>query len=211
MTQTTFQRTAAATLALAGLLIAIFWITHPETLNNPDGYQRQHLLGLIGVLLLPVGLVGIGMRLMPTGGGLPGLIGFLLAFLSSLFAIGVSAADAFIWPAIARVQPGLILAPNGTFDESSAIFTSNFVLIGAGLLMVVIGYALLAIALWQKRTFGRPAILLLVYAAWATAIAPGFVPHDALAVKALVYIPVAIGWIWVGVEMWQTPLGSERK
>ena len=210
MTQTTLQRIFGAVLALAGLLIGVFWITHPQTLNDPDGYQRQHLLGLIGVLLLPLELMGIGMRLLASGAGWLGFVGFLLAFLTSLLAIGISTADAFIWPAIARAQPGLILGTDGAFNESSAVFTSNFALIRTALPLVVIGYALLAVAAWQTRAFSRAATLLLVYAAWATAIGPSFVPHNALAFKILIYTPVAIGLVWVGIELWQVDSLSER-
>lgn len=129
--------------------------------------------------------------------------GFLLAFLSSLLSLAISATDAFVWPAIAQTQPTLILAPDGAFDPDSPVFTSNFALIGAGLMLVVVGYGALGLALWRSRAISRPATLLLVLAVWATAFAPGLVPHGALLPKILVYSPLAIALVWVGAQLWR--------
>ncbi|MBI3959082.1 MAG: hypothetical protein HY328_09755 [Chloroflexi bacterium] len=211
MTQSRFQRVSAVSLALTGLLLAIFWITHAETLADPVAYQRQHWLGLAGSLLLPVGLTGIGLRLLAVDAGTVGLVGFLLAFLSSLLSLAISATDAFVWPAIARAQPELILTAAGVFDPDSPVYTSNFALIGAALPLVVVGYGALGLALWQSRAFSRPATILLVLAAWATAFAPGLVPHGALLPKVLVYSPLAIALVWMGAQLWRGDTQSERK
>ncbi|MFZ1753701.1 MAG: hypothetical protein WBO46_00585 [Caldilineaceae bacterium] len=50
MTQAALQRITAGSLAVAGLLIALFWITHPETLAAPDVCQplRRHRAGVDG-------------------------------------------------------------------------------------------------------------------------------------------------------------------
>lgn len=210
MTHPIIERIAAVALALAGTLLAIFWITHRETLADPDAYQRQHMLGLVGTLLLPVGLLGIGVRLSASRAGTLGLIGFLLAFFSSLLSIGISATDAFVWPAIAQAQPELILTGTGHFDSAGPIYTSNYALIGATLPLVVVGYAALGWGLWHSAAISRPATLLFVLAAWATAFAPGLVPHGALLPKLLVYSPLAVASLWLGRELWQDPNGKEK-
>jgi hypothetical protein len=64
-----FRRLTGVCLALAGILIALFWILHPEEsllLTNPAGYQQEHFLGFAGTLLLPLGLVGLYGRLTQT-------------------------------------------------------------------------------------------------------------------------------------------------
>ncbi|MCA9949848.1 MAG: hypothetical protein KDE48_09390 [Anaerolineales bacterium] len=198
-----FRKMAATCLAASGILIALFWILHPDVPTDPAVYQYEHYLGLLGTLLLPVGLVGIYSRLVEAKTGWLAFTGFLLAFFSSLLAIGVSAADTFIWPAIVRVQPALILTEHGHFDQSSEIFTANFVLIMGALPFVIFGYSLLGVVFWRKQMFPRQAIVLFVYAAWATAVAPGFVPHSDLVLNVLIYTPAAIGLTWIGLGLWR--------
>lgn len=198
-----FRKITAVGLALAGILIALFWILHPETLTDPATYQAIHYLGLAGALLLPLGLVGVFGRLALQKPSLLGLLGFLLAFTSSLLAIGVSAADTLIWPAIAQTQPDLILLADGHFAESSPVFSATFPLIMVSLLLVLLGYTLLGVALWRGRVFSRPAIVLFVYAAVATAVGPGFIPHGNLLLNFVVYGPVAVGLGWLGLSLWQ--------
>ena len=200
-----FQRITAVSLALAGILIALFWIFHPEEsllLTNPAGYQQEHLLGFAGALLLPLGLMGLYGRLSQTSHSHLGLAGFVLVFISALLSLASNAVDTFVWPAIAHMQPSLILTTEGHFDEASTVFSATFPLIMTAVLSVLIGYTLFSIALWQAQAVPRPAAVLLTIAAILSAVGPGFIPHDNLLLNLLIYAPSAASLIWIGVVMW---------
>jgi hypothetical protein len=204
-----FQRVTAVALALAGILIALFWILHPEEsllLTNPAGYQQEHFLGFIGTLLLPLGLVGLYGRFTQTKSIRLGLAGFMLAFISALLSLTVNAVDTFVWPAIAQMQPNLILTAEGHFDETSSVFSATFPLIMTAVFLVLVGYTLLSIALWQAKIVPRPAAVLLAIAAILSTVGSGFILHTNILLNVLIYTPIAAAFVWLGVVIWSGTL-----
>src|SRR5688572_27741306 len=98
-------RWSGIALALVGVIAVLFWILHPEEsvlLTNPAGYQREHILDFVGLMLFIPGLIGLYARLVNRSGWL-GFAGFLLTLLPLLVMMGISVVDMLIWPSIAQV------------------------------------------------------------------------------------------------------------
>jgi hypothetical protein len=193
-------RWSGLALALGGVIAALFWILHPEEsmlLTDPAGYQREHVLDFVGLMLLIPGLIGLYARLVNRTGWL-GLAGFLLTLLSLLVMMGISAVDMLIWPSIGQVQPDLILTVEGEFNQSSGPFAATISLIVPFSMIGSLGFILLGIAIWRSGLLPRWAGLLLAIGGPLYLIGPGFVPHGVLLVNLLVYGPFAVASAWLG-------------
>jgi hypothetical protein len=196
-------RWSGLALALGGILMALFWILHPEEsvlLTDPAGYQREHILDFVGLMLFIPGLMGLYARLANRTGWL-GFAGFLLTLLSLLVLMGISVVDMLLWPAIAQVQPDLILTSEGEFNQASGPFAATIALIVPFSMIGALGFILLGIAIWRSDVFPRWAGWLLAIAGPLYLIGPGFVPHGVLPVNLLVYAPIAIATVWFGVSL----------
>jgi hypothetical protein len=126
----------------------------------------------------------------------------VFAFISALLSFVVNVVDTFVWPAVAQMQPSLILTAAGHFDQASTVFTSTSPLIITAVLCVIIGYTLFSVALWQAQVVPRAASVLLAVAAIFSAVGPGFIGHGQLMLNVLVYAPIAVALIWLGVVLW---------
>jgi hypothetical protein len=196
-------RWSGLALALGGITGALFWILHPEEsvlLTNPAGYQAEHLLDFIGLMLLLPGLTGLYARFSNHTGWL-GFTGFLLAFVALLVFFGVSTVDAYVWPAIARIQPDLILTSEGEFNQSSLPFAATISLIVPFATIGAVGFILLGIAIWRNNLLPRWAGLLLAISGPLYCIGPGFAPHGLLLMNLLVYGPFALATSWLGISL----------
>jgi hypothetical protein len=196
-------RLSGISLALGGLLVSLFYILHPEEsvlLSNPAGYQTEHLLDFIGLMLLIPGLIGLYTRLANHTGWL-GFAGLLLALAALLVFMGISVVDYLIWPAIAQTQPDLILTAEGEFNQSSLPFAATISLIVPFAMLGALGFVLLGVAIFRSSIFPRLAGLLLVIAGPLYCIGPGFVPHNALLLNLLVYAPFALTTLWLGISL----------
>jgi hypothetical protein len=189
--------------------MALFWILHPEEsvlLTDPAGYQREHILDFVGLMLFIPGLMGLYARLANRTGWL-GFTGFLLTLLTMFVLMGISVVDMLIWPAIAQVQPDLILTSEGEFNQASGPFAATISLIVPFAMLGALGFILLGIAIWRSAVLLRWAGLLLAIAGPLYTIGPGFVPHHALLMNLLVYGPFAAAALWLGISMLKQPKG----
>ena len=190
-------------LALGGVVAALFWILHPEEsalLTDPDGYQTEHILDVLALMLLIPGLMGLYARLVNRTGWL-GFAGFLVTLLPLLIMMGISVVDVLIWPSIARVQPDLILTAEGEFIQSSGPFAATISLIIPFAMIGALGFILLGIAIWRSQVLPGWAGLFLAIGGPLYLIGPGFVPHGMLLVNLLVYAPFALATVWLGISL----------
>jgi uncharacterized membrane protein len=190
-------------LALGGVVAALFWILHPEEsvlLTDPDGYQTEHILDVLALMLLIPGLMGLYARLVNRTGWL-GFAGFLVTLLPLLIMMGISVVDVLIWPSIARVQPDLILTAEGEFIQSSGPFAATISLIVPFAMIGALGFILLGIAIWRSQVLPGWAGLFLAIGGPLYLIGPGFVPHGMLLVNLLVYAPFALATVWLGISL----------
>jgi uncharacterized membrane protein len=190
-------------LALGGVVAALFWILHPEEsvlLTDPDGYQTEHILDVLGLMLLIPGLMGLYARLVDRTGWL-GFAGFLVTLLPLLIMMGISVVDVLIWPSLARVQPDLILTAEGEFIQSSGPFAATISLIVPFAMIGALGFILLGIAIWRSQVLPGWAGLFLAIGGPLYLIGPGFVPHGMLLVNLLVYAPFALATVWLGISL----------
>lgn len=196
-------RWSGLALSLGGLIVALFWILHPEEsvlLTDAAGYQRERILNFVGLLLLIPGLVGLYARLVNRSRWF-GFASFLLTFVPMLVLMGISVVDLLIWPSIARIQPDLILTADGEFIQTSGPFAATISLIVPFSMIGALGFILLGIAIWQSNELPRVSGLLLAIAGPLYLIGPGFVPHGTLVVNLLVYAPFALATIWLGISL----------
>lgn len=195
-------RWSGLALALGGILMALFWILHPEEsvlLTDPAGYQREHVLDFVGLMLFIPGLIGLYARLANHAGWL-GFTGFLLTLLTMFVLMGISVVDMLLWPAIAQVQPDLILTSEGEFNPASGPFAATIALIVPFSMIGALGFILLGIAIWRSQASPRWSGLLLAVAGPLYSLGPGFVPHGELLLNLLVYGPFAVAGVWLGAS-----------
>jgi hypothetical protein len=205
-------RWSGIALAAGGIVAALFWILHPEEsvlLTDPAGYQAEHLLDFVGLMLFIPGLVGLYARLVNKTGWL-GFAGFVLTLLPMLVLMGVSIVDLLIWPSIAQVQPDLILTSEGEFNQASGPFAATISLIVPFSIAGALGFILLGIAIWRSDVLPRWAGLLLAIAGPLYCIGPGFVPHERLLLNLLVYSPFAIAALWLGLSVMNSAERQEQ-
>jgi hypothetical protein len=196
-------RWSGLALALGGVMAALFWILHPEEsvlLIDPEGYQTEHLLDFVGLMLFIPGLIGLYACLVNRAGWL-GLAGFVLTLLPMLVLMGISVVDLLIWPSIAQIQPDLILTSEGEFNQSTGPFAATISLIVPFSMIGALGSILMGIAIWRSEVLPRRAGLLLAIAGPLYLIGPGFVPHGALLINLLVYAPFAAATVWLGISL----------
>lgn len=206
-------RWSGLALGLGGVLASLFWILHPEEsmlLHHPDGYQNEHLLDFIGLMLFIPGLMGLYAQLANRTGWL-GFIGFLLALSAMLVTFGVSVVDTFIWPAIAQVQPDLILTTEGEFNQTSAPFAATISLIVPFAMIGAVGFILLGIAIWRSHTIvPRWAGILFAIGGPLYSIGPGFVPHGVLLTNLIIYVPFALAAVLLGLSILNQPAAQPQ-
>jgi hypothetical protein len=197
-------RWSGIALALGGILMALFWILHPEEsvlLTDPAAYQQEHILDFVGLMLFIPGLMGLYSRIADRAGWL-GLTGFLLTLFCLLVLMGISVVDMLIWPSIATIQPDLILTADGKFNQSSGPFAATISLIVPFSMIGALGFVLLGMAIWRSAVLPRWAGLLLAIAGPLYSFGPGFVPHHALLMNVLAYAPIAAASLWLGIALW---------
>src|ERR1041384_1073980 len=96
-------RWSGLALLLAGLLLGIAIILHPDE-ANPNAvleaaWAPVHQVMIVGAVLSLFGLIGFYVRQQGQAGAL-GLIGFLLLFVGSALFVPIVFAEAFIIPVI---------------------------------------------------------------------------------------------------------------
>ncbi len=163
-------------LDLWGLVLELLG-AYPENFSEEaltTTYVLQASLWLIGVLLLPVALVGLHTRQLEAAGAL-GLAGLCVALVGTGLLAGVFWTNLFVPPALAVEAPAVLDAetPPGAMDFGFMLSTVVFGL----------GWALFGVGMLRARIFPRVAAILLIIGALLVIVplpATGFVIEAAL-------------------------------
>ena len=145
----------------------------------------QQLLFLLGAVLVLFGLFGLYLSQSEAAGAL-GVAGFLLAFLGTALVAGVSWAQAFIAPFVAREAPELLAVANFAFPLTFLIFALGWVLFG--------------VATLRASIYPRAAAIVLIIGAVLPFV--GFL----LPVSAFVF---GIGVAWLGFVLFAQRSAAE--
>jgi hypothetical protein len=150
-------------------------------------FTFQVTLYLLGLILLSVGLVGLYAHQSDTAGRL-GLVGFLVAFIGTVFFTGFFWANLFVAPALAVGAPEF-LDQGGRFP--------GFRL---SLLIYAVGWLLFGLASLKAGAYPRaPVIVLIVGAALDLLGAP------------LSGLVIDVAFVWLGFSLFSgraTPIGQ---
>lgn len=138
-------------LLLLGVLPSVFLPTDETILDgvlDPE-WGIISVLAFVLTILLPLALLGLYVRQIHES-GLLGFLGFMLAFLGSLFYAGFQFDMAFVWPSLATHAPSLI-------DYSGPMFTHPPFSVVHYLMVLLnpVGLVLFGIAMIRARVLSR--------------------------------------------------------
>jgi hypothetical protein len=188
------MRTAAASLAGSGLIVAAATPWHPSIFARPvdevvrdfGAWTPLHLLAIVAVILAVPGAAGIVAAHNGSLGRL-GQTGLLVTFVGVVLTASLAAIEAVVFPILARSAPDL-LALNGPLLRSP-----SFITIGALAACWPLGLALLGLAALKSGLFPKvPAMLLTLSGPLFLALEGPFVPL--LGVLSAVAFGVAQLW-----------------
>ena len=164
----------AGVLLLITDILALTRTTNTEMFTTGT-YAFGSLLLMIGVVLLPLGLVGLYARQSEAAGPL-GLLGFLVAFAGTVLVAGFVWTGTFIAPALATSAPQFLnTGPPPGHSLSFLIFA--------------IGWLLFGVASLLARIYPPRAAILLIVGAVLAALNIILVPF------AFVVFNVAVAWL----------------
>jgi hypothetical protein len=194
---TTSVRWAGVCLILAGLL-TLPVVTHPNILDIGLAeaaltllWTAVHASGLAVVMLSLAGVAGLALLHGTTWGRL-GTVAVVLTLVGLVATAGLSAIEAFAFPAVARNDPGLL-----DFDGPIA-GTAAFWILGGLASLWLLGEALLGISIARAGVLSRaPAVALTVGALSFAAFEGPFVP----VLGQVSVVLFALGQMWLGVEL----------
>jgi len=185
-------------LAAAGVLIA-GTVAHPDIFETgfaaaarQSFWAPWHAAWLVSTVLSLFGLAGLYACQAGRLGTL-GLAGLALAVPGLVLAACAAYVEAFVMPALARAEPGLL-------DWDGPLLTSPAIRLSGGLaLMWLVGMALVGVATWRADVLPRGAAATLAAGAVTFGAFEGpFVP--VLGVVSVVVF--AAGHVWLGLAMW---------
>jgi hypothetical protein len=183
----------------AGLL-TLSAVSHPDILelglaeaSRTPLWTPMHAVGLVVVALSLGGVAGLALLHRGRWGRL-GSVGVVMTVVGLVATAGLTAIEAFTFPALARAEPALL-----AFDGPIAGTAAFWILAGlAGLWLV--GEALLGIAVTRAGVLPRTPGVLLAAGAFSFAAFEGpFVPVLGQA-SVLLY---AVAQVWVGVVLFR--------
>jgi len=125
MSERNLVRWSGVSLALGGVAIAAYMLVHPwaervgDVATTPS-WVFSHTLHFAGALLILLGLPGLYARHRART-GVPGFLGFLLAFFGTALFVGTGMSSAFLWPAIAAEAPTFVASGGGMFTHPLAL------------------------------------------------------------------------------------------
>lgn len=206
MSTTKLIRWSGLALMLGGIAFAVHLVTHPpgETAQYAlyPLWVPSHLLGSIASILISLGLVGLYLR-QSEKVGLPGMIGFILAF------VGVTlSAGALLFLSVGLVPFLAAQGMDSLVDPKGPLLTSTAMQLSVGLpaLSLLLGVLLFAIATLRARVLSR-------WGAWLVILA---IP---LGIVAVVFIGTSLQGILqalagsvlgLGLAAWGWALWSEK-
>jgi hypothetical protein len=191
-------RWAGLALLLAGILIAVPVVLHPDETADPSAVLSNswliiHTIFIVGDVLSILGLMGLYARHAQALGRV-GFSGFILIMIGSALFVGVLMIDSYVVPALAadlKTQPLL--------DEAGPLFGGplGLIFISAGLTFAL-GAILLGLAIMQTAVLPRWAGLLLLVGGPLLAFTPPL-PHLASMVGGVL---MGISFVWLGSALW---------
>ena len=148
MSAATLIRWSGLATILAGLLVGLFPLLHPN--HDPDSFRSPiwiiaHLLPHVAAVLTLFGLIGVFVRQFSPAGWL-GLIGFLTAFVGTALILTQALVELFILPLIGLEVPHLMEGPPPPGLGAAFILMA---------LLFSLGYVLLGIAIMRARVLPR--------------------------------------------------------
>jgi hypothetical protein len=209
-------RLGALALALAGLMFVLYpavrpWhdestLTGARTSMSSDAWVAAHLFAMIGLVLLPLGLLGLRGVLDRTGGAAPGRAAVALSWAGAALTLPYYGAEDFALHAIARSAAGgsgidlLGLVHDIRFDP---VMTT---MAGTGLVLLALGGILLSVAVWRAGTLPRWSGVLVAIDLVL------FVPQFYLPEWARIGhgVLLGIGLVWLAAGLWTASGGPTR-
>jgi hypothetical protein len=200
MSSSRLIRWSGLALLLAGLLIAIPMLLHPDPADPravlSNAWAPVHISILAGTILMLFGLIGLYARQSEQVGAL-GLAGFILAFISTILIAFVVIFEAFVVPAIAASPAGQAL-----LDETGPLFGGPlgmvFLLMG---ISSALGTILLGVATFRAGALPRWVGLLLAIGGPLLAFSPPLSQPVGIAGALL----VGASFVWAGYRIWCVP------
>ena len=207
MLSTKLIRWSGLALLLAGVLIAIPILLHPDETADPmavlgSSWLIIHTIFIIGDILSLFGLVGLYTRQAQATGRL-GLIGFILALIGSALFVGVLTIDSYVIPVLAA-NP----ATQPLLDEAGPLFGGplGLIFMSAGVTFAL-GTLLTGITLLRGGVLPRWAGLLLLIGGPLLAFSPPL-PHLVGTVGGVL---LGASYIWLGYALRFNPVEQARQ
>ena len=204
MSERNVVRWSGVSVTLGGLALAAYMLIHPwaertGAVATTPRWLVSHGFHFLGALFLLLGLTGLYLRQRERT-GVPGLVGFLLAFLGTALFVGTGMTSTFLWPAIAAEAP--------TFVESGGAMFSHPLALGpilAARIFLVLGLVWLGVVSFRAGVLPRWGSLLVVVGVVATNLPTepvGPVPWIVAVLGGVVLSVGLVGWgwaLWTGV------------
>jgi hypothetical protein len=138
---------AGAVMLVVSALVSILGVDFSNLSKDLGALILASLLGMLAAVLLLLGLVGLYASQAQAAGVL-GLVGFLLAFLGTVFIAGFDWLGAFLLPNVA--------------DEASRIFEATPPGFVVTFLLFAVGWLVFGLAMLRARVYPRGVALALV-------------------------------------------------
>lgn len=205
MSQVKLIRWSGLLLIVSGVLFLVWWILLGVLLPSTEkGMQLVNLvldkdwlgvnvIGLIGSLILPLGLIGLYAKQYEKI-GIPGFIGFILTFIGSILYACIQFGETFTWPLIAAHAP-VLLEVKGPMLAGSAFFLACTVM---GILFII-GFILIGIVSILAAVLPRIASIFLLIGAILFG-AGMFLP---LVLRTIGMTLFAIALCWLGIAIYK--------
>jgi len=197
----------AVALGIAGILFVLYPAIRPfsdeASLQGAAAFASvewivAHVLAILGFTLLPVGFLGLYIALQATGVERLTYWGLVLSLIGVGLTLPFYGAEVFALHTIG--QTAVSQNSIDVLHLADAIrFGPGFYMILAGLLLLLVGTILVAVAIWRSARLpkwsGIPLALgFVLYIPQYTATQPVRVAHGWL---------ITLGCLWVGIAMWR--------
>jgi uncharacterized membrane protein YciS (DUF1049 family) len=199
-TTTLFRLSGLATIiggvgfAIGEILIAIFF---PESLPFSQRFAGLGLavveaLEIPALILLLLGTIGLYIHQQKASGTF-GFIGFLLAFIGTVWSIGEGWTSAFLFSGLSSAVP--------QFLDSLIIDPPTMAAIGVGLgfILFPLGWILFSVATLRSKVFSRWSGVLVIVGVLLIPFLP-----------IIANLLLGAGWSWMGYSVWATARTGEQ-
>lgn len=183
-------------LTLAGLLVALPTVLHPDIGSHPAAILSAnwiaiHVPVLISILLSIFGLTGLYLRQQKAAGML-GLLGYLLTVTGSALFVAILTIDTFVLPVLAANPTTALL-----LDDSGPLFGGllGIVFLFSGVIFAL-GVIGLAVATYRAAIFPRPAALILPLGLLLAFSPP--LPHLFGLIGG---VGLGVAYLWLGIAL----------